>query len=296
MRIDVIDTATAVRGIAAAPLAERPGLLRALMEPVRGMFRYFPGEVDLVAMHHAGSGFRVDREDDRLTEALDLLEAADAWTRVERALHDGLALQLAATPDIAVPDSLQVVLLPGDPADTHFMDVNLGMTANGSVPGYLWICVWPSPENLERIEATAVHELHHNLRYTTVPWDPMTVPVGEQIVSEGLADAFARQLHGDLGYTRIGLAAQGDDAVFEKVVANLGVTGMQQFAAWVHGDATAARYGATPVGLPTGAGYAVGNRLVDAYLAATGRTAADVLLVDRDELVRVALDHEHATR
>jgi uncharacterized protein YjaZ len=31
--------------------------------------------------------------------------------------------------------------------------------------------------------------------------DP-AVMVGEQIVSEGLADAFARQLYGDLGYTR----------------------------------------------------------------------------------------------
>jgi uncharacterized protein YjaZ len=50
---------------------------------------------------------------------------------------------------------------------------------------------------------------------------------------------------------------------------------MQNFAAWVHGDATAARFGGTPVGLPTGAGYAVGNRLVDAYLAATGQSAAE---------------------
>jgi uncharacterized protein YjaZ len=64
---------------------------------------------------------------------------------------------------------------------------------------------------------------------------------------------------------------------------------MQNFTAWVHGDATAARYGATPVGLPTGAGYAVGNRLVDAYLAATGTTAAEALLVDRDEVIRAAM-------
>ncbi len=57
----------------------------------------------------------------------------------------------------------------------------------------------------------------------------------------------------------------------------------------MHGDAIAARFGATPVGLPTGAGYAVGNRLVDAYLAATGKTAAEALLVDRDEVIRTAL-------
>jgi uncharacterized protein YjaZ len=77
--------------------------------------------------------------------------------------------------------------------------------------------------------------------------------------------------------------------VFAKVVANLDVTGMQNFAAWVHSDTIAARYGATPVGLPTGAGYAVGNRLVDAYLAARGKSAAEGLLVDRDEVIRTAV-------
>ena len=80
-----------------------------------------------------------------------------------------------------------------------------------------------------------------------------------------------------------------DDAVFAKVVSGLGVTGMRNFTAWVHGDATAARFGATPVGLPTGAGYAVGNRLVDAYLATTGRTAAEALLVDSKEVIDTAL-------
>lgn len=64
---------------------------------------------------------------------------------------------------------------------------------------------------------------------------------------------------------------------------------MQNFTAWVHGDATAARFGATPVGLPTGAGYAVGNRLVDTYLTATGRTAAQALLVDSRQVINTAL-------
>ncbi|MGK8505905.1 DUF2268 domain-containing putative Zn-dependent protease [Nocardia asiatica] len=76
-----------------------------------------------------------------------------------------------------------------------------------------------------------------------------------------------------------------DDAVFAKVVSGLGVTGMQNFAAWVHGHAIAERFGATPVGLPTGAGYAVGNRPVDAYLAATGQTAAQALHADASEII-----------
>jgi len=276
-----------MRGILTAPLAERPALLEDMLRPVAGMFRYFPGEVDLVAMHHMGRGFRVDREDARALPALDALGEANAWERIDTALHHALAIQLKATPEIQVPD-IQVMIVLGDPADAHFMDVNLGMSANGGTSGYLWLNFWPTEENLARLDAVAVHELNHNLRYTNVRWDPATVTVGEQVVSEGLADAFARSIYGELGYTRIGFPSLHDDAVFDKVVANLGVTGMQNFAAWVHGDATAVRFGGTPVGLPTGAGYAVGNRLVDAYLAATGQTSPQALLVDADEVIAIA--------
>ncbi|MFD6155353.1 DUF2268 domain-containing putative Zn-dependent protease [Nocardia sp. NPDC060256] len=55
-------------------------------------------------------------------------------------------------------------------------------------------------------------------RYSNVRWDPATVTVGEYVVSEGLADAFARHLYGDLGYTRIGVPSLSDDAVYDKVI------------------------------------------------------------------------------
>ncbi len=66
---------------------------------------------------------------------------------------------------------------------------------------------------------------------------------------------------------------------------------MQNFTAWVHGDASAERFGIPPVGLPTGAGYAVGNRLVDAYLAATKQTAAQALSAPSAEIIATALAH-----
>ncbi|WP_410657067.1 DUF2268 domain-containing protein [Amycolatopsis sp. lyj-112] len=292
MTIKVLNTYPAMREILRAPQADRPELLKAMAEPAAGMYRYFPGEVDLVAMHAMSSGFPLDRDEERCREALEALHEADAWNRIQRALDDAVVAQVAATPGLAVPD-ITVLTVLGDPGDAHFMGPNLGLTANGSVSGYIYLNFWPYAENLARLEATAVHELNHNLRYSTggVVWDPATVTVGEQIVSEGLADAFARQLYGDeLGYTRIGVPHLDDDAVFMKVVSGLEITGMQNFAAWVHGDETAARYGGTPVGLPTGAGYAVGNRLVDAYLAATGRTAAEALLADRREVIDTALD------
>jgi uncharacterized protein YjaZ len=202
MDITVLDNCDAMRRVLTAPVADRAEIARPFLEQARGMYRYFPGEPDVVELHHLGGGFRLDADDDRYLPALDLMGQADVWTRVEHALGRALGVQLEATPGITVPDELVVLIVLAHP-DAFFIDTNLGMSANGSVTGYLWINIWPTPEVLERIQATAVHELHHNLRYANVVWDPATVTVGEHVVSEGLADAFARQLYGNLGYARL---------------------------------------------------------------------------------------------
>lgn len=286
MTITVVDTYSSTKRILEAPAADRAGLLLSMLEQVKGMYRYFPGEVDLVEMHRRSAGFPIDRDEDRCLEALETLASAQAWERMQTAVDAALDVQLAATPGIHVPDITVLVVL-GDPADTHFTGPALGITGSGGISGYIVITLWPSPENVARVEATIVHELNHNLRYSPggVVWNPMTVTVGEHVVSEGLADAFARQRYGDLGYTRIGVPHLSDDKVFAKVLTGLEVTGMQNFAAWVHGDTIAKHFGATPVGLPTGAGYAAGNRLVDTYLKATGLTAAQALHTPSTEII-----------
>ncbi|MEW2356558.1 DUF2268 domain-containing putative Zn-dependent protease [Spirillospora sp. NPDC029432] len=292
MPINVLDTYSAMRGILRAPSADRPDLLRSMLEANKGMYRYQPGEIDLVDAHLQTSGFPIDRDEERCLEALETLAAARAWERMQRALDDALAVLLEATPGLEAPD-ITVLFVLGDPGDEHFMGPCKGLTGFGGISGNIAITLWPYPENVERLEATAVHELHHNLRWSPggVVWDPMTVTLGEHIVGEGLADAFARQLYGDeLGYARIGVPHLHDDEVFEKVLTGLDVTGMQNFTAWVHGDPSAERFGLTPVGLPMGAGYAAGNRLVDTYLAATGQTAAQALHADRSEIIAATLD------
>jgi uncharacterized protein YjaZ len=290
MTITILDTATGMRDVLAAPASERTERLRSMLEPVSDMYRYFPGEVDLVAMHAMSFGFPVDRSREQVLDALDRLVAADAWGRIARALDAAAAVQLAAVPTLVVPE-IAVLLVLGDPDDTYFMEPIRGFSGNGSATGFLSLTLWPTEENLARLEAAAVHELQHNLRYAPggVIWDPATVVVGEQVISEGLADAFARQLYGHAGYTPIGVPHLDDDTVFDKVVSGLGVSGMQHFVSWVHGDDAARRFGGEPVGLPTGAGYAAGNRLVDAYLSATGSTAAEALRVPSATIIEVGL-------
>lgn len=291
MTFTVLDTGPAMRKILQAAEQDRAELLRSALEPAAGMYRFFPGEPDLVEMHAMGSGFPLDRDVDVSLDGLRRLEDARAWERIGAALNRAAARLEDADPGVRVPDAT-VLLVLGDPSDEFFRNTSLGMNANGSVPGYIHLNVWPSPENLARLEATAVHELHHNVRYApgNVVWDPATVTVGEYVVSEGLADAFARELYGDeLGRARIGVAAADDDAAFRRVLTGLDVTGMENFTAWVLGDAHAARYGGEPVGLPTGAGYAAGNRLVDAYRARTGRTAAECLRTPAAEIIAASV-------
>lgn len=291
MTITVLPTDHGMRAVLTAPEADRAERVREMLAPAAGMYRFFPGEVDLATMHAQSLGFPLERALEETRAALATLENARAWERVHAALTDAVQQQLRATPTITVPD-LTVVLVLGDVTDRYFMTEARGLSGNGSMTGYLMLTLWPTEENLARLEASAVHELHHNMRYAPggVVWDPATVTVGEHVISEGLADAFARHLYGDqLGYSPIGAVHLRDDAVFEKVISGLGVTGMQNFGAWVLGDAAAVRFGAAPVGVPTGAGYAVGNRLVDTYLAATGRDVTEALHTPSEEIIAVAL-------
>lgn len=290
MTVTVLDTDAGMTTVLDAPQERRADALRAMLAPVEGMFRYFPGDVDLAALHAMGLGFPLDRREGDLRAALARLTGADAWSRIERACREALEVQTSATPDITIPD-ITVVLVLGDPDDDYFMGPARGLSGNGSVPGFVMLTLWPTEENLDRLEASAVHELAHNLRFAPggARWDPATVMVGDHVISEGLADAFARQLYGRAGYTPFGLPHLDDDAVFAMVVSGLRVQGMQHFGGWVLGDPAAQRFGSPPVGLPMGAGYAVGNRLVDRYLAVTGKTAAQAVHDPSDEIITVAL-------
>ncbi len=94
-------------------------------------------------------------------------------------------MQSLATPDLQVPD-ISFLLVLGNPDDDYFMNSARGLSGNGSATGYISLTLWPTDENLARLEAAAVHELNHNLRYAPggVVWDPASVVVGEHIVSE----------------------------------------------------------------------------------------------------------------
>lgn len=292
MTITIIDSASATQRILDAPEGERPELVRGMWAPLAAMHRFAPVEVDLADAHRQASGFPWDRDLDATRRSLDALVRADAWARMERALTVASAAIRRADPGALIPD-IHVLLIVADSRDDHLVREVGGLSAFGGISGSILLVLHPTPEVLARLEAIVVHELHHNVRYSPggVVWDPATVTVGEQVVAEGLADAFASELHGATGPTHfVAEATRRDDAVLARVTAGLGTQGMGGLLAWVLGDASAERLGIPPVGLPTGAGYAVGLRLVRAYLDATGLTAAASVRASSAEVIRVAVE------
>jgi uncharacterized protein YjaZ len=288
MRITVHDTLSQTRSLLAAPLSARPGLLLDLLAPVLPMYAYAPAGP--VESHHFGNGFRVDVDRPHVYgPALDRLEGADVWGQVERCLTDSATHQLDATPGATTAAELHVVVLLGDPSVDFFVHTTGGYFGIGGFPGYLTVTVWPTDDNIDKVGYCAVHELHHNIRFANVVWNPATVTVGDQVISEGLAEAFVRERYGEAAMGPWGDPARGDEAAYRRVVDNLGLVGMRNLTPYVHGDATTVRMGGTPVGLPTGVGYVAGLRLVDAHLAATGLTVAQSTCLDTAEILRNAL-------
>lgn len=290
MTITVLDSVRLMTEILDAPAADRADLVRAMWQPLAPMYRFIPGGLDLADAHRHNFGFRADADTTRVREAARLLAEADALPRIARALDEGARKLASADPGATIPD-VTVLLIVGDPTNDHLIGEIQGLSAFGGISGSIAITVWPTPTVLDRLEAIALHELHHNIRYSPggVVWDPTTVTLGEQVVAEGLADVFATELCGPRGLTHfVADATRTDDAVLTRVNADLDQTGMHRFTAWVHGDASARLFGAEPVGLPTGAGYAAGVRLVRAYLDAVGGTAAQHVRTPAYEIIEVA--------
>ncbi|MGV9770416.1 DUF2268 domain-containing protein [Streptosporangium sp. NPDC003464] len=287
MEIIVHDTPRAMLELAGLPLDRRPDALRGMLAPMR---QAVPVPGDIVDIHHGGGGFRVDRDDDRYLPALRRLVEEDVRGRIGDALAAAWKRLGDAVPGIRGPESLQVMLVLGDPDDEYLMTTVGGYYGMGATPGWLYLLAWPADDVIGRIAHCAVHEFHHQVRHHNVEWDPRTVTVGEHVVSEGLAEAFVRELSGPeaMGPWAGMVTGAEFDRAYEKITAHVGLAGMRHTPAYVLGDAAMRRFGQEPAGVPDMAGYGVGLRIVDAHLAASGLTAAESTVLAGADILRNA--------
>ncbi len=281
MEFQIVDTESAYRRLLAAPdSATREAIFRTeLIEPFAGLVKVFGGN-GLASFAQWGmkpEQFAQDKRD-QMAAVIDALARADAWKRAAQALEEGRAA-FAAYAD-RIP--LNTVIFGLYVADMSASPQARGYTGFGGIPGWI-MTVYGTPDayNLERVQAATVHELHHNVLGASNPqaMNMMTATVGQYIVMEGLAESFAAELY---GADKAGpWVTEFDDSNLEQTKAifrqNLNVSGFNEIRRYIFGDPSA--------GLPVYAGYAIGYRVVQAFLKRRGETVVDATFVPADEII-----------
>jgi uncharacterized protein YjaZ len=284
MELLPIETLTGLRTALTAPPSARLDEFKALvMEPLRPFWEPFMAmpwaraesqdDPPLAAARMFGY-YSPEQDSAAGIVALDRLAEAGSWAGCLAALdHSWRALD---------PDGHGVQLPPirynlylGDPAK---LDARMGQyTGGGGRPGLVQVAVWPTDYNLPRLPAITAHELHHNVRFAYEPFIPHEVTVGQYIVAEGLAEAFASELYGEdaLGPVTAMLAPDARAAILPRFGAALETRGFDEARAYIFGDWAAKQFGYPARGIPDFAGYGVGYQVVRAFLARSGASAAE---------------------
>jgi uncharacterized protein YjaZ len=120
--------------------------------------------------------------------------------------------------------------------------------------GYAMVLAWPDGYNLPRLPSIATHEVHHNVRLAFEPWTVGTT-VGQYVVLEGLAEAFAAEMVGEglLGPWPNALSEDELEEVRPVFRDALETSGFDEIRGYIFGDWAASSHGYAERGLPAGA-------------------------------------------
>ena len=282
IEIDVRDDAAALARLFTLPV---PARLEALAE-MQGISSFDERAMArLRQTHESGDGFRVNVDDPRFAPALQEIVDADAWGQLRRQLARAWEYQRALLPGIHHPERIEVTLTLGNPDDPVFIERTLGYYGMGAVPGTIWLVAWPTEYNVTRIGACGVHELAHNLR---TPNTDTGFNLAEWVVHEGLAEVFTVEVCGpdSTGAWYADVTGDALEDAYEKVTAAFDTgNGFADWTPYVLGDLVAERVGGRPAGIPHMGGYAVGRRIVERYLQATGLKAAHAIVRPASEIL-----------
>lgn len=202
---------------------------------------------------------------------------ADALAALERA--DRAFAQAGIDPGI---DAVRVGIFPFHP-DSPQLAFTGGYTGFGGIAGSITLTLWPNDYTLPRVAPAAAHEFNHQVRFVHQPFG-MNVSVADYIVAEGLAESFAAELYGaDLVGPWVTDHTPDDLARAKALIgAHLDLRGFMPVRQYIFGDEDAAARGQAPIGMPRFGGY---DQVVQAYLRATGSTAASSTCLPASEII-----------
>lgn len=293
MDFNILNTEATYRRLLDTPKAEARAEIfrRELVEPFRGIVDIFGGAggdgLAQFAMWGMSPEQYAGEKGDQMRGRIDAMTKADAWTRAARALDEGYAAFEAYTDRIPLDNitfGLMTAELPNLPG-IH------GYTGFGGIPGWI-MTVYGTPDeyNLARVEACTVHELHHNLggaAGAVFGKDMNTVTVGEYMIGEGLAESFAAELCGE---DKIGpWGSEFDDSRLDETKRifrdGLNRAGFNIVRGYIFGGEIAEQFNFEAVNVPPYAGYALGYRVVQAYLKRTGKKVVETTFVPAAEII-----------
>lgn len=204
---------------------------------------------------------------ERGLHALDQIEASGTTENAMHLLEQALAILQPEAHGISLQD-MHFAFVLGDP---ERMAPPL-YTGSGNVPGWIMLMAFPTTENLSKLPAIPVHEFHHQIRFQYEPLFPQ-MTLGKYLVAEGLAEVFAASLCGEerLGPWATTLTLPELETLKPRFASALHCADFTEVRGYIFGDWAARDWGTPALGIPDFAGYAVGYRLVQAYLNKTGQ-------------------------
>lgn len=256
-----------------------------LAEPFAPLARVFGGD-PLAMFRQWGMTAEMfaGEQRDHWQRTLDQLAAHDAWNRAAASLVRGWQAFEPYADRIPRGDIVFALLL----CDMSAQPGARGYSGFGAFPGYIMTVYGDANGyNLPRVEACTVHEFHHNILARIFPFNPMSTTVAEYMVMEGLAESFAADLYGEAttGYWVSEFDETRLDDAKRIMHAGLEKTGFDVIRGYIFGSAIAQLRDLPDPDLPDYAGYAIGYRVVQAYLQRTGQSVVEATFIPANQII-----------
>lgn len=226
---------------------------------------------------------------DDLTEipaALHTLEQADAWRVGAEAMREAAA-RFAPYADRVPFDEITGWLVLSDPKKADPIMRGYTGATDWMQPRIIAQFDVPNDYNLPRLPGLIVHEMHHLVRMRVFPWTMQTT-VADYIIVEGTAESFAGALYGDdcLGYYVTDFDDSEIETAREVIGAALDKSGFDVIRSYIFGDAIAEKYNLPQFGIPAYGGYAIGYRVVQAFMQRTGKSIEETTFIPAQEIIK----------
>lgn len=289
MNFNIIDTEAIYRRLLAAPDASaREAIFNVeLIPPFAGLAQFF-GMDGMNAFKTWRMPPDLFADAALIAPMLDAMSAYGVWEKATVALKDGWAAfapyaDRIRTANDTITFALMISDMRGQPGR--------GYAGFGAIPSWIMTIIGEANDyTLARIATATAHELHHNIAAAINGRTPMITSLADYIVGEGLAEAFGAALYGEqtVGYYISDFDESRLDETIRVIRENLNETDFNKVRGYVFGEMWGGQRGITQTHVPVYAGYALGYRIVQAYLNRTGQSVAEATFVPALDIIAMS--------